>query len=364
MMGHLLWKFAHTSRNVNNTFVARGLSITRRGAQCIEAPHFAIRMVNRPMKAVLQVIVILLIVALIGFCTAVLAATSSPVAMSVAVKTALIGIRTWRFPPLVYAKYPTCSVADAWLHATHESENLAKEDIEKRIAPIRVDGDLSLFDTPDGQYWAPSRDLPTLAEMIVEQQHAIYGSINKGDVVVDCGSNIGVFTRRALRSGARLVIAVDVSPQAITCFRRNFEREIAGGRVILSTEGVWDRDETLSLTTSESSASTANSVALQRGRDAALVRLTTLDAIISRVRPDRVNLIKMDIEGAEPQALRGSLQTVRKYRPRLAIALEHRPTDVHEIPSLIHHLWPDRIITFGSCGNVFDNIQPQVVFAL
>ncbi len=43
-------------------------------------------------------------------------------------------------------------------------------------------------------------------------------------------------------------------------------------------------------------------------------------------------LIKMDIEGAEPSALRGAERTIRRHRPGLAIALYHQPEHLWEIP--------------------------------
>jgi FkbM family methyltransferase len=42
-----------------------------------------------------------------------------------------------------------------------------------------------------------------------------------------------------------------------------------------------------------------------------------------------VNLIKLDIEGAEPDALEGARGLIEKYRPGLAVCLYHYP----------HHLW-------------------------
>lgn len=47
------------------------------------------------------------------------------------------------------------------------------------------------------------------------------------------------------------------------------------------------------------------------------------------------NYIKMDIEGAELDALKGAKETITKFLPRLAIALYHKPHDLWEIPKLI-----------------------------
>ena len=43
----------------------------------------------------------------------------------------------------------------------------------------------------------------------------------------------------------------------------------------------------------------------------------------------------MDIEGAERQALRGALATLRRDRPRLMIDSYHRPDDLAVLPPLI-----------------------------
>lgn len=51
-------------------------------------------------------------------------------------------------------------------------------------------------------------------------------------------------------------------------------------------------------------------------------------------------LIKYDVEGSEHEALLGSEETIRKYKPRLIVSLYHRVEDLVELPLLIHELNP------------------------
>ena len=54
-----------------------------------------------------------------------------------------------------------------------------------------------------------------------------------------------------------------------------------------------------------------------------------LDEVLHGFRP---NMIKMDIEGAEPQALLGAKELVAEHRPRLAISIYHCPDHLWNIP--------------------------------
>ncbi len=54
-----------------------------------------------------------------------------------------------------------------------------------------------------------------------------------------------------------------------------------------------------------------------------------------------VSFIKMDIEGAEGDAIEGAQETIRKYHPKLALSVYHKADDLWKIPEQIFSIRKD-----------------------
>ncbi len=68
------------------------------------------------------------------------------------------------------------------------------------------------------------------------------------------------------------------------------------------------------------------------------VELVTVDSLLAGRSAD---FIKMDLEGAETEAIRGAQATIKKHRPSMLVAAYHRTEDLFAIPHQILQICPD-----------------------
>lgn len=65
------------------------------------------------------------------------------------------------------------------------------------------------------------------------------------------------------------------------------------------------------------------------------IEVTSIDQVL---QGDPVTYIKMNIEGAEQEALRGAAASIARWQPKLAISAYHRAADLWQIPALVREL--------------------------
>ena len=66
-----------------------------------------------------------------------------------------------------------------------------------------------------------------------------------------------------------------------------------------------------------------------------------VNSIDNVLNGEKATFIKMDVEGAELESLKGASLTIQKYKPKLAISIYHKPEDIVEIPCFIESLRND-----------------------
>jgi len=286
--------------------------------------------------------------------------------------------KNFRKIAILIFRNPFCSFSEA------EQGLLIKPCINKntkllsdRNRLVNVDSKgFQLWETLKGTFWIPPRfDLYTLTETLAEQECKIYGSgkvgVRSGDVVLDCGANIGIYTRQALNAGAKLVVAIEPSPENIECLHRNLKTEIKLGRVMICEKGVWNREDVLVFYTSKTSDTSKTSVSdsfvfSDKNSQKITVPVTTIDKIVKDLKLDRVDFIKMDVEGSEQNAIIGAKETIGKYGPRIAVAIEYLPDrekQISRISSMVKGFYQKYQTHCGDCGITREGrLNPQVIF--
>ena len=157
--------------------------------------------------------------------------------------------------------------------------------------------------------------------------------LQSDEACVEAGAYIGdTLTDFVKRSGGRF--------GSIHCFEldaKNFKalQATASGlpsaeRIFLYPEGLWN--EPMEITYSVEKSQSTIGAGAEKGR------VVRLDDTIGNAR---VTFLKMDIEGAEPQALEGARQTILAHKPKLAICVYHHLKDLWEIPLFIKSLVPE-----------------------
>jgi FkbM family methyltransferase len=265
-----------------------------------------------------------------------------------------------------------CSLRSALAASRYERARMAaRNDVANRSELVQQDGELTLWKSPFGRAWIQGSQgsvdarfwagdfhhwPPRWAQMDVVPTLPV----EPGSVVIDAGGHIGESANTALRMGAALVITVEPDPLNAEAIRRNLKDALAAGRLVLVEKALWDRDGG-TLTLERHTASTRSTVE-EKHSDGVSVPITTIDHIVRELELKRVDFIKMDIEGAEPPALRGARETLTRFKPILAIGSYHNPTDIDEIPQIIRRTVPEYTMTPLRCLISQRRIIPYLLY--
>jgi FkbM family methyltransferase len=195
------------------------------------------------------------------------------------------------------------------LHDAHSRQTYAS------LIRGRLEGDSGFFSV------APYR----------EYAHPVVRAV-PGDVVIDAGAFTGDSAIRfawCLRARGTIV---SLEPD-----RKNYERlsrrRIPG--LVPVNLGVWNERATLNF------AQDATASSRIRSDGSVRVEVAAIDGIVAEHKLKRVDLIKLDVEGAEREALEGAEQSLLRFRPKLQVSIYHKKDDLFELPLGLMQRLPD-----------------------
>jgi FkbM family methyltransferase len=163
-------------------------------------------------------------------------------------------------------------------------------------------------------------------------------TLTSGAHFIDCGAYDGDTARRFFE---KLDAAQPGADGRVTAFEpdpANFDRlaqfvdglpEARRDGISLHKLGVSDERATLQFY-SDGTAGSSLADLTQQDRRSVDIHTAKLDEILAGGPPP--TLLKLDVEGAEAQALRGAERTIREHLPILAVCVYHRQADVWRLP--------------------------------
>ncbi|MBQ8497859.1 MAG: FkbM family methyltransferase [Clostridia bacterium] len=104
----------------------------------------------------------------------------------------------------------------------------------------------------------------------------------------------------------------------------------------------WDKKETVILTDGEGRNTTIGGTSIGKTKNGAKIRTSDCDALDNQnsYKGEKL-LIKYDVEGAEYEAIHGSLNTIQKNETEMIVSLYHKSRDLFALPLLIHEILPN-----------------------
>lgn len=145
--------------------------------------------------------------------------------------------------------------------------------------------------------------------------------IDAGTVFFDIGSNIGYYSltiAQALAGQCR-INAFEPNPSTFEKLSRNIQSNSMSAVINAHSVALSDRVETGHLVNCAGNSGASHLSSLAGGVP---VAVTTLDAFMERSGMDRLDVVKIDVEGYEIRVLRGAQSTLSRFKPDLLIEFD------------------------------------------
>lgn len=195
---------------------------------------------------------------------------------------------------------------------------------------------------------------------LIERNFCFYEAdgykITNKDIVLDCGSNMGLFAAYAASKGAKVYCFEPMS------YIRNYlqaVKDLYPDNIIIIPYALGEKEQVDIFRQSTNpgecrSITNGNITNFSDTLYSEKVKVINLDSFIelNQIIP---TFIKMDIEGGELSALKGCKTLLIKNKPVLSISLDHNESDLAVLPNFIESLDLNYQITYFNKGEGINN---------
>ena len=172
--------------------------------------------------------------------------------------------------------------------------------------------------------------------------------VKKGDVVVDCGASEGAFSLKNYEKAQFIYII-----EPVIIFTDALKKTFNNVKNIEIINCALTDD--ISKTVLMDQNSIFSSLKASTGKK---TKSATIDELFYN-KGIEIDFIKMDVEGAEESVLRGAAETIRRYKPKMAIAAYHDTNDWHEMVRFVKDVCPK--YNYKIKGIYHINLKPVLI---
>ena len=165
----------------------------------------------------------------------------------------------------------------------------------------------------------------------------------KNKIFIDGGACFGDSSLIFQNYSPKKVLAFDISEKNADIFRKVMKKNhLTEENVLLIQKGLGEKYEELSFEDGKGGSTTLN--------DSGKTKITIIPLDACREIDSTVGWIKFDLEGFGLYAFKGMIETIKRDRPVLTLAVYHNPDEFFGIKKLLESLNLNYKITFKACS--------------
>jgi len=177
-------------------------------------------------------------------------------------------------------------------------------------------------------------DFLGLLRQVVKKNQYHIELIKDGDIIIDAGANMGIFSIFVAHTYPNATIyAFEPTPSTFAILKENVKYY---PNIKISDCGLGESEKIASVIIVGGSGGTGGENYI--GEGGVPIEIKTIDSLNMRV-----DFLKMDVEGYEANILKGARETIKKYKPVVAMSAYHKLEDKKELPILLKSICPEYV---------------------
>lgn len=262
------------------------------------------------------------------------------------------------------------SAADLTLHMRERLWQLP------RLESLAADNDMQHLRVNDVEFYWPAgsatQDLTWLYAEVFFPREGNPSSYDHPQIpydelawAVDAGACEGFFTRFAFQRGVNRVVAIEPVPFLAQCLERTFSGELGDGRfsVLPVALGRADGGHAAFVADHGNLCEAHLAESGSEAKTALTCPIASLDVLAEREGLHGRGLVKMDVEGAEMDALAGASQLLAHHKPYLTVAVYHSEGNALACRDVVLAANPTYTCEFRGMYGWFDPPRPYMLIA-